>query len=81
MLSQEGAKEEGPVIDYLKDVVSNTKKAVSDKMITNAQEKMNKMEKRVEWMMDQNTKMQGVVRAAADKVIAAKNELDALPSA
>ena len=79
MLSQEGAKEEGPVIDYLKDVVS--KKAVSDKMITNAQEKMNKMEKRVEWMMDQNTKMQGVVRAAADKVIAAKNELDALPSA
>ena len=41
MLSQEGAKEEGPVIDYLKDVVS--KKAVSDKMITNAQEKMNKM--------------------------------------
>ena len=74
MLSQEGAKEEGQVI------VSNTKKAVSDKMITNAQEKMNKMEKRVEWMMDQNTKMQGVVRAAADKVIAAKNELDALPS-
>ena len=43
MLSQEGAKEEGPVIDYLKDAVSNTKKAVSDKMITNAQEKMNKM--------------------------------------
>ena len=71
---------EGGVVDTIKKVIDKTKGAVSDKMIENAQKKMDKMEKRVNWMMQQNTKMQGVVKTASQKLIDAKNEMDALPA-